>query len=180
MDTELVLAAQRGSEAAFGRLVAAFGGRLQAVAYRVLRDHELAEDATQLGLLRIWQNLPKLRDPARFEAWAYQLLIRAGYAEARRVRPRSLRPLIDTDHPTHDPMLDVADRDQLERAFRRLSIEHRAVVVLHHYVGLPIADVALLLGIPAGTVASRLHYAIDGLHAALDAADRLVLQEATR
>ena len=119
MDADLVLAAQRGSEAAFARIVAAFGGRLQAVTYRVLRDHELAEDATQLGLLRIWQQLPKLRDPARFESWAYQLLVRACYAEARRARPRSVSRLIDTDQPTHDPMLDVADRDQLERAFER-------------------------------------------------------------
>jgi RNA polymerase sigma-70 factor (ECF subfamily) len=180
MDADLVLAAQSGSEAAFGRIVTVFGGRLQAVAYRVLRDRELAEDATQAGLLRIWQNLPKLRDPARFEAWAYQLLVRACYAEARRSRPRSVARLIDTDLPAHDRLLDIVDRDQLERAFARLSVEHRAVVVLHHFAGLPLAEVAALLEIPTGTAASRLHYAMRGLHAALDAADRLVLQEATR
>ena len=180
MEADTVLAAQRGSEVAFGRLVDAFGARLQAIAHRILRDRELAEDATQLALIRMWKALPKLRDPERFEAWAYQLLVRACYAESRRARPTSIVRLLDADEPTHDPMLQVADRDQLERAFQKLSIEHRAVVVLHHYMSLPVAEVAALLGIPVGTAASRLHYAMRALHAALDAADRLVLLEATQ
>jgi len=180
MDTDLVIAAQRGDEEAFAMLVVAHGGRLQAVAHRILRDFDLAEDATQQALLRIWKSLPKLRDPARFEAWSYQLLVRACHAEARRTRhwQPGLR-LVDTDAPTDDPSVTIADRDQLERAFRSLSVDHRAVVVLHHYLDLPLTEVAEVLGIPVGTVGSRLHYAMKGLHAALDADARPVLQEAT-
>jgi RNA polymerase sigma-70 factor (ECF subfamily) len=181
MDTELVMAAQRGDEEAFANLVVAHGGRLQAVAHRILRDYDLAEDATQQALLRIWKSLPTLRDPARFEAWSYQLLVRACYAEARRTRHWSPDLLLaETDGSAADPLADIADRDQLERAFRTLSVDHRAVVVLHHYLDLPLAEVAAVLGIRVGTAGSRLHYAMKALHAALDAAARPTLQEATR
>jgi RNA polymerase sigma-70 factor (ECF subfamily) len=181
MNTELVMAAQRGDEEAFATLVGLHGGRLQSVAHRILRDADLAEDATQQALLRMWKSLPKLRDPARFEAWSYQLLVRACHAEARRMRHWSpgLR-LVETDDPVHDPLSGVADRDQLERAFRTLSVDHRAVVVLHHYLDLTLTEVGAVLGIPAGTAASRLHYAMKALHAALDAAARPALQEASR
>lgn len=181
MDTDLVMAAQRGDEEAFAMLVAAHGGRLQAVAHRILRDFDLAEDATQQALLQIWKSLPKLRDPARFEAWSYRLLVRSCHAEARRTRhwQPGLR-LLETDLPTDDPSVNIADRDQLERAFRDLSVDHRAVVVLHYYLDLPLTEVAEVLAIPAGTVSSRLHYAMKGLHAALDAGSRPVLREALR
>jgi RNA polymerase sigma-70 factor (ECF subfamily) len=181
MSTDLVMAAQRGDEEAFATLVAIHGGRLQAVAHRILRDFDLAEDATQHALLRIWKSLPKLRDPDRFEAWSYQLLVRACHAEARRTRHWSpgLR-LVETDGPADDPLGGIADRDQLERAFRTLSIDHRAVVVLHYYLDLPLTEVAAAQGVPVGTVSSRLHYAMKGLHAALDAAARTALPEVSR
>jgi len=160
-------------------LVVAHGGRLQAVAQRILRDVDLAEDATQAALLRIWKSLPRLRDPDRFEAWSYQLLVRSCHAEARRTRhwTPGLR-LVETDEPTEDPLVAIADRDQLERAFHSLSVDHRAVVVLHHYLDLPVTEVAEVLGISVGTVGSRLHYAMRELHAALDADARAGLQEA--
>jgi RNA polymerase sigma-70 factor, ECF subfamily len=181
MNTELVMAAQRGDEEAFATLVVAHGGRLQAVAHRILRDADLAEDATQQALLQIWKSLPKLRDPARFEAWSYQLLVRACHSEARRMRHWSpgLR-LAESDGPAIDPAADIANRDQLERAFRTLSVDHRAVVVLHHYLDLTLTEVAAVLGIPVGTAGSRLHYAMKALHAALDAAARPALQQASR
>ena len=86
MDTELVVQAQHGDEGAFASLAIAVGDRLHAVAHRILRDIDLAEDATQQALLSIWRDLPQLRDPARFEAWSYRLLVRSCYAEARRAR----------------------------------------------------------------------------------------------
>ena len=110
------------------------------VAHRILRDIDLAEDATQQALLSIWRDLPQLRDPARFSAWSYRLLVRACYAEGRRTRTWSpnLR-LLPADEPsTGEGLGPVVDRDQLERGFRRLSIDHRAVVVLHHYLDLPL------------------------------------------
>jgi RNA polymerase sigma-70 factor (ECF subfamily) len=179
MDTDLVVRAQKGDEGAFASLAVAVGDRLHAVAHRILRDIDLAEDATQQALLNVWRDLPQLRDPARFEAWSYRLLVRACYAEARRTRrwTPSLR-LLPADEPTAaDALGSVIDRDQLERGFRRLSIDHRAVVVLHHYLDLPLSDVASALGVPEGTVRSRLHYAMRGLRAALDADARPAARE---
>ena len=180
MDTDLVVRAQRGDEEAFASLAVAAGDRLHAVAHRILRDADLAEDATQQALLTIWRDLPQLRDPARFDAWSYRLLVRACYAEARRTRrwAPNLR-LLPADEPSGvDGSGSVADRDQLERGFRRLSIDHRAVVVLHHYLDMPLDEVAETLGVPVGTVRSRLHHAMRGLRAALDADARPTSREA--
>ena len=180
MDTELVVRAQRGDEEAFTSLAVAVGDRLHAVAHRILRDIDLAEDATQQALLDIWRDLPDLRDPARFDAWSYRLLVRACYAEGRRTRRATpnLR-LLPTDESTvEEGMSKVVDRDQLERGFRRLSLEHRAVVVLHHYLDWPLEQIAETLGVPIGTVRSRLHHAMRGLRAALDADARPVPREA--
>ncbi|MBI3747133.1 MAG: sigma-70 family RNA polymerase sigma factor [Chloroflexi bacterium] len=182
MDTKLVVQAQRGDEEAFASLAVAVGDRLHAVAHRILRDTSLAEDATQQALLSIWRDLPQLRDPAQFDAWSYRLLVRACYAEGRRTRTWSpdLR-LLPADEPTTgEGMSAVVDRDQLDRGFRRLSIDHRAVVVLHHYLDLPLETVAETLGIPIGTVRSRLHHAMRGLRAALEADARPTVREATR
>jgi RNA polymerase sigma-70 factor (ECF subfamily) len=182
MDTELVIRAQGGDEEAFASLAVAIGDRLHAVSHRILRDIDLAEDATQQALLAIWRDLPKLRDPARFDAWSYRLLVHACYAEGRRTRQwaPNLR-ILPVDEPAGaDASSSVADRDQLERGFRRLSIDHRAVVVLHHYLDLPLEEVAESLGVPIGTVRSRLHYAMRGLRAALDADARPARQEAVR
>jgi RNA polymerase sigma-70 factor (ECF subfamily) len=179
MDTDLVIRAQRGEEEAFASLAVAAGDRLHAVAHRILRDIELAEDATQQALLAIWRDLPQLRDPARFDAWSYRLLVRACYAEGRRSRQwtPTLR-LLSADEPMQaDGSSTVDDRDQLERGFRRLSIDHRAVVVLHHYLDMPLDRVADVLGIPAGTARSRLHHAMRGLRAALDADARPAARE---
>jgi RNA polymerase sigma-70 factor (ECF subfamily) len=182
MDTNLVIRAQRGDEQAFASLAVAVGDRLHAVSHRILRDVDLAEDATQQALLTIWRDLPQLRDPARFDAWSYRLLVRACYAEGRRTRQWSpnLR-ILPTDEPAGpDATSLVVDRDQLERGFRRLSIDHRAVVVLHHYLDMPLEEVAEAVGIPIGTVRSRLHHAMRGLRAALDADARPARQEAVR
>ena len=178
MDTDLVIRVQNGDEEAFASLAVVVGDRLHAVAHRILRDTHLAEDATQQALLAIWRDLPQLRDPARFDAWSYRLLVRACYAEGRRSRQWSpnLR-LLPTDVAAPDELQLIADRDQLERGFRRLSIEHRAVVVLHHYLDLPLEAVAETLGVPVGTVRSRLHHAMRGLRAALDADSRSVSRE---
>jgi RNA polymerase sigma-70 factor (ECF subfamily) len=180
MDADLVVLAQGGDEGAFLTLAAAAGGRLHAIAERILRDADLADDATQQALLSIWRDLPQLRDPARFDAWSYRLLVRACQAEAKKARRWA--PGLDlspADEPASgDEVASVADRDQLDRGFRRLSVDHRAVVVLHYYVDLPLEAIAELLGIPVGTARSRLHYAMRDLRAALDADSRPVNLEA--
>jgi RNA polymerase sigma-70 factor (ECF subfamily) len=182
MDTELVIRAQGGDEEAFASLAVAIGDRLHAVSHRILRDIDLAEDATQQALLAIWRDLPKLRDPARFDAWSYRLLVHACYAEGRRTRQwaPNLR-ILPVDEPAGaDASSSVADRDQLERGFRRLTIDQRTVVVLYHYLDKPLDEIARILEIPTGTAHSRLHHAMRGMRAALDADARPTAREATR
>ena len=171
MDTDLVVRAQRGDREAFVLLATGIADRYLAVARRILRDLNLAEDATQQALLSIWQDLPQLRDPARFDAWSYRLLVRACYAEGKKQRrwAPNLRILPADEPVAAEGFNSILDRDELESGFRRLSIDHRVVVVLHHYLDLPLDRVAEIVGVPVGTVYSRLHYAMRGLRAALDA-----------
>jgi RNA polymerase sigma-70 factor (ECF subfamily) len=181
MDRLLVERAMHGDEAAFDELVGRVGDRLHSVARRILRDPYLAEDATQRALLEVWRSLPQLRDPDRFEAWAYRLLINACNAEARRERHhRGNLRLLATDEPVEaDAASRIATRQQLDHAFRRLGVEHRTVVVLIHYVGLSTNEAAEVIGIPVGTVRSRLHYALNSLRAAVEADARLERSEGT-
>jgi RNA polymerase sigma-70 factor, ECF subfamily len=182
MDTDLVVRAQRGDEGAFASLAVAAGNRLYAIAHRILRDVHLADDATQQALLNVWRQLPQLRDPARFDAWSYRLLVRACYAEARKGRLWSPNVrLLPVDEPVaEDELGPIFDRDQLDRGFRRLSVEHRTVLVLHHHLDMSLEEVAETLGIPVGTVRSRLHYAMRGLRAALEADARPSAREAAQ
>ena len=160
-----------GDEEAFDLLVDRIGTSLYSVARRILRDPTLAEDATQHALVAAWRNLPQLRDPDRFEAWAYRLLVNACHAEGRREgRQRGHLRLLPTDEPvTPDPASTLATQDQIDRAFRQLSLEHRSIVVLVHYLGYTPTEAAETMGIPAGTARSRLHYAIQQMRAAFDA-----------
>ena len=158
---DVVERAMRGDREAFGLLVNATSDRMYAIATRILRDADLAEDALQSSLITAWRELPRLRDPDRFEAWVRRLLVNACYAEARRRRrwAGNVR-VLPVDGPAgEDDIVSVADRDALDRAFRRLTVEQRAVFVLHHHVGLALVEIADTLGIPAGTARSRLHYA---------------------
>ena len=139
MQVALVERARAGDEEAFASLARAAGDRLLAIAYRILRDLGLAEDAVQQTLVLAWRELPSLRDVDRFDAWVHRLLVNACYAEARR------------------------------GGFRRLPAEQRAIFVFHHYLGLTLPEVADHLGVPLGTVKSRLHYATNTLRAALEA-----------
>src|SRR5215212_11119744 len=146
-----------------------------AIAVRILRDVDLAEDAVQAALLAAWRDLRSLRDSTRFEPWLHRILTHECYAEARRrTRWSAEIRLLPVDGPVEAAgVLSVNDRDQLERAFRRLTLEQRAILVFHHYVDLPLAEVAQRLGIPLGTAKSRLHYATAALRAILEADARI-------
>jgi RNA polymerase sigma-70 factor (ECF subfamily) len=176
MRQDLVERARRGDREAFGQLAASEIDRLLAIARLVLRDPDLAEDAVQEALVRCWRQLPKLRDVERFDGWLYRILIRTASDEFGRRRrfEASVQPLIDEPRVA-DSAADLADRDELERGFRRLSIDHRAVLVLHHFVGLPLPEVAAALGIPSGTAKSRYHYAMSALRASLEADGRVAV-----
>ena len=182
VDTDLVLRAQRGDKQAYAELATGIADRYLAVARRILRDLNLAEDATQQALLNIWQDLPQLRDPARFDAWSYRLLVRACYAEGRKHRRWAINlHVLPADGPqAGDVFRSILDRDQLERGFSQLSFDHRTVVVLHHYLDKPLDEIARILEIPVGTAHSRLHHAMRALRAALDADARRTAREVAR
>jgi RNA polymerase sigma-70 factor (ECF subfamily) len=146
-----------------------------AIAYRILRDLHQAEDAVQAAYVAAWRDIRSLRDADRFEPWLHRLLTRACYEEARRTRrfAANIRALPVDDAVTRDEVLTVHDRDELERAMARISVDQRAVLVFHHYCGLTLPEIAERLEIPIGTVKSRLHYATSALRAAVDADARL-------
>ena len=177
MDRTLVEAARSGDEEAFSSLARAMADRLFAVAHRILRDVDRAEDAVQQALVTAWRELPGLREPERFEAWMHRILVHSCYAEAKKARIWSANVrVLPLDGPaTRDTTIDIDNRDALDRAFRRLPAEQRAVFVLHHYLGLPLNEVAGLLGVPIGTVKSRLSYSTNTLRAALDADARTTI-----
>jgi RNA polymerase sigma-70 factor (ECF subfamily) len=181
MDPDLVRRAQGGDRGAFEALAAAAYPRLQRAALGVMQDSQAAEDATQQALIAVWRYLPRLRDPLRFEGWSYRLLVRACYAEAKQ-RPRWL-PEAAIEGPGGpsgpDDTSTVVQRDQLARGFARLSVEHRTVIVLRHMLDLPQEQVAEALGIPVGTVASRLSRALRALRAALEADERVTAPAAS-
>jgi len=178
VDRILVERAQRGDREAFAQLALAASDRLYAVALRVLRDADAAGDALQTALVKIWHDLPALRDPDRFEGWSYQVVVRQCQTELRaRRRERSDLDLRSTDAPIGDAQLAVAMRDELERAFSRLSAEQRAVLVLMYYRDLSVGEIAQLLDVSVGTVKSRLHYARSAMRAAIEADARPVPQE---
>ena len=172
MGLDLVERARRGDHDAFAVLAGAAISRLDAAAWLMLRDTDQAMDAVQNALVRAWRDLPSLRDPSRFDAWLYRLLINACTDEIRRARRHRLDVHIDdlaTEPATTDAASAIVDRDELERGFNRLDPEERAVIVLHHFLDLPLTEVATTLGIPLGTVKSRLYRGLREMRAVLDA-----------
>jgi RNA polymerase sigma-70 factor (ECF subfamily) len=167
--SELVERAQSGDREAFEALATAAYQRLFGIARRVLRDSHAAEDAVQEALVRCWRDMRSLRDPDRFDAWLHRLLINACHDQSRSSRRFAVevREIDVSRFDPHDDYAQVANRDELQRAFMALPVEQRAVIVLTHYVGLPADEVGQILGIPAGTVYSRLHYGVKRMRGAL-------------
>ena len=170
MTGELVRRVQQGDHDAFERLAAASIDRLHAIAWRVLRDPAAADDAVQDCLVRAWRDIRALRDPDRWDAWLYRLLLNSCRDEQRRSRRRPVAVRIElAEHQrTSGGMDDVARRDELEQGFRKLSVEHRMALALHFYLDLRPREIAHALGIPEGTVLSRLHYGSRALRVALE------------
>jgi len=177
MDHDLVAAAIGGDQAAFMDLVRPRSNRLFAIALQILRDIDRAEDALQDALVIAWRDLPGLRDPDRIDAWLRRLLLNVCIKAATRERRRAnnLRVLPIDGPAAPDDLLSVADRDQLERGFRRLPPDMRAILVLHHFLGYSPKEIAETLGIPRGTARSRLFNAHRVMRAALEADARLTV-----
>jgi RNA polymerase sigma-70 factor (ECF subfamily) len=175
MQRDLAERARQGDHDAFSALVDGSIGRLYAVAFLILRDRDRANDAVQEALVAAWRDIRGLRDPERIDAWFRRLVVRACYRQARSDRRRTiveLRVVPDEPPVSPSPELTILDRDRLARGFARLGPEQRAVLVLYHYLGLPLHEVAEILDIPSGTAKSRLSRAIAAMRAALDADDR--------
>jgi RNA polymerase sigma-70 factor (ECF subfamily) len=179
MQRDLVERAMAGDRDAFTELGRGQIDRLYAIARLILRDDDRAHDATQEALIGAWRDIKGLRDPDRFEPWIRRTLVNACYREARSQKRRwraegSIRPIYAE---AADPAQTTADRDELARAFETLEPEQRALVVLHYYLGLPMQETALILGLPVGTVKSRLHRTKVQLRATLEADARLPIVE---
>ena len=176
MDRDLVRLAIAGDREAFDALASASIGRLYVVAALILRDPDRAADATQDALVSAWRDLSAIRDPDRFEAWLHRVLVRCCYREAGRERRRRLVEIhaVVDERSGPDVIPSLVDRDQLDRAFQRLDVEERTVIVLHHIEGFLLTEIADVLGIPVGTAGSRLHYATRAFRAALDADERAI------
>jgi RNA polymerase sigma-70 factor, ECF subfamily len=166
---DLVERAREGDHDAFTELIDLTIARLDSAARLILRDPELARDAVQDALIRAWRDLPGLRDPDRFDAWLHRITIHACLDLVRRRRRRVIEVELEPfDRPAITDMAgDVADRELLDKALRRLDPGHRAVVVLHFYLGMPLTDVAAAIGIPLGTAQSRLHYSLKAMRASV-------------
>ena len=168
--SELVRSARDGDRDAYDILVTQVIDHLYRIARLILRDIDSAEDAVQEALVRCWRDLPRLRDPDRFDPWLNRILMHAITDEARdRRRHGAGLTVLRFEPAVADVSGTLADRDEIARVFARLSIEHRTIVVLHHYLGLTVDEAATTIGIPVGTAKSRLHYATEALRAALDA-----------
>ena len=175
MQRDLVLEAQTGDHDAFSALATGAISRLHRTARLILRDDDRAHDAVQDALTTAWLDIRAVRDPDRFDAWLHRLLVRACYRIAGRehrqrvveigVHGRDLAAATDASR-------DLAIRDQLDRGFRRLTPDQRAVLVVHHFLGLRDAEAADALSIPLGTFKSRLNRATAALRAALEANER--------
>jgi RNA polymerase sigma-70 factor (ECF subfamily) len=169
IDRELVLRARTGDLQAFSTLVDARMDRLYALACLVVGDDRAAEGAVRDALVRAWRDVPSLRDPDRFDPWLQQVLIRRCYRAATHPRADA------TDSVDDDPRAVSAVEPPpapptpavLEQAFRALRPEQRAAVVVRHGLGLSLADSAVVLGVPIGTVQARASQALASLRTAL-------------
>lgn len=175
--SEVVQRARQGDRDAFDILLTDVVDHLYRIARLILRDFDSAEDAVQEALVRCWRDLPSLRDPDRFDSWLNRILMRTITDEARTRRGFVLKIVPPRIEPFEaDSSGALADQDEIARVFERLSVEHRTIVVLHHYLGMTTDEAARTIGIPAGTAKSRLHYATEALRSALEADARRVTE----
>jgi RNA polymerase sigma-70 factor (ECF subfamily) len=166
----LLAAAVAGDAGAFDQLVGPRLARTWRLARAILgTDHE-ASDAVQDAWLTAWRQLPSLRDPERFDAWVDRIVVNAcRMSVRRRGRVREIRMVDDFDQASTSPGPEqLAEREALEAAFGRLSVDHRTILVLHHLEERPLVAIGEVLGIPVGTAKSRLHAARAALERALE------------
>lgn len=141
------------------------------LARAILRDPGDAQDATHDAFVQAWRKWSTLRDPARFQPWFDRILVNICRDRLRASRWQAKDISDEVAFASGDPFGPSDDRDVLGNAIAALSPDHRVVVALRYYRDLTVDDIAGRLGIPTGTVQSRLHYALKRLHEAIDADD---------
>jgi RNA polymerase sigma-70 factor (ECF subfamily) len=179
-ESDLVARAQAGDAMAFEALVAPRMDRLLRLAYSIVSSDADASDAIQEACLHAWRELPRLREPDRFEAWLWRIAINACRSSLRSRRRTNVREIAveempvghDLIHPGHPLGDDLSETDLIRRAFRRLDPDKRTILVLHHVEGRSVVDIAALLSIPEGTAKWRLFSARQRLERALEAERR--------
>ena len=176
---QLVEAARDGDEIAFDQLARLVGDRCMAIACAILRDPDLAQDAVQTALIATWRRLPTLRDSSRFDAWLHRILVRACYEESNRRRRSvaTIRLLPLAAGRESDGVGPIDDRDELARAFDRLTLDQRAALFFHHYLGLSAPEVAGRLGISLAAAKARIHHATSAMRASIEADARTTLRK---
>jgi RNA polymerase sigma-70 factor (ECF subfamily) len=165
-DLTLVEMARAGDADAFDRLIDARLDRAYRMALAILRTDWDARDACQDAFVSAWRELPRLRDVGRFDAWLDRIVVNQCRTLLRKRKARVREISIDEspESPASSltrpsPAEAVAEEDLVRRAFARLPAEQRLVLGLHHGEGRPVAEIASLLGVPAGTVMWRLYRA---------------------
>jgi RNA polymerase sigma-70 factor (ECF subfamily) len=138
----------------------------------ILRDRDEAEDATQEAIARAWSGWGTLREMNRFDAWFDRILVNVCRNRLRHTRTIRVVALDDAfEVPAADSHRAMDARLALEPAFARLTADQRIIVVLRYWRDLPVEEIAERLGIPAGTVKSRLHYALKALREAVESSE---------
>ncbi|MGH8936008.1 MAG: RNA polymerase sigma factor [Acidimicrobiia bacterium] len=159
-DRQLLYLFLAGDHRAFQDLMAAHEDRVFAVCLRMMRDREAALDATQETFLTLFRKADRFEGRAAFSTWLYRLAVNTCYDQLRRQKRHRAEPLPETHDPpdaaSADHLASVELRPDLERALAALDPEFRSVVVLSDLEGLALQTVAEALGLPLGTVKSRL------------------------
>jgi RNA polymerase sigma-70 factor (ECF subfamily) len=139
------------------------------LAWAILGDTGDADDATQDAFALAWRSRKSLRDPARFDAWFGRILVNVCRQRLRQRARSRIRPLAEVAEPaTADNSQQASARDEIARALARLDADHRIVVVLRYWADLTVEEIAARLDVPAGTVKSRLHYALRSMRPRLE------------
>ena len=161
-DRDLILKAQRGDVDGYNLLVSRWEKRIFNYLLRLVRNREDAMDLCQDVLLKVYQNLRKLEDPARFAPWMYRIAHNEAYSMLRRKKPEDDLETAQFDmHSMGGHMLPVETALAVDAALRRLSEEQREAVVLKIYQGFKFEEMSEILGCPMSTVKSRLYTALD-------------------
>jgi len=172
VDRPSVVAGESSARAAaFVRLADEHLDKAYGLARAILRDSVEAQDATHDAFVQAWRKWETLRDQARFEQWFDRILVNTCRELLRATRWQATDISAEVAAASGDPFGQAHDRDVLGAAIAALSPDHQVVVALRFYRDLTIDDIASRLGIPSGTVQSRLHYALKRLHEAIDVAD---------